>query len=209
MKIKVNNLYKYYESEEVIKGVTYNFESGNIYTILGDNGSGKTILLKCIATLLIPDKGSISYDGKDLKNSDDYRKYRSKLSFFLNSSNSLISELTIMQNIKFFLGINNFSYSYFSNEINRLIIGFDLDKYLNKPVKYLSKGTKQKAALVVALMRKSELILLDEPFDGLDESSIEFFYSILNEYVKGSIIIMTSPIKIVGINSNNIYLNKE
>lgn len=206
MELVLKEIKKIYDNKVVINNFTYTFKTGMIYSILGNNGSGKTTLIKIIATLIPIDSGVIKKNEMMLRTNQSIKKFRLSLSVMNNSESSLVNGLTIMQNIKFFLKINNFDYNKCCAYIDELIDGFGLKEYLLKPVKYLSKGTRQKIAIIIAIMRKTDIILLDEPFDGLDKGSTEFLKKILENLSKNSIVIITMPKEIENFSYERILI---
>lgn len=193
MDLKIENFTKVNGNEKVFDGLSYTFVPNEIYLILGNNGSGKTTLLKCISTLDTVDSGTIIYKDNIINTRNALKSYRNKVSIFFNSSSSLIPDLTIMQNIKFFLKINNRNYKEVKEEIIVLIKKFNLYSKINEQVKTLSKGMKQKLALIITFLKKADIILLDEPYDGLDTDAIHVFNRLIRNYSNNRIIIMTSP----------------
>ena len=196
MKLELINITKKIGETAVLEGFNYTFFDGEVYLILGNNGSGKTTLLKCISSLYLPDEGSIRFQDIAIDNRRQLNFYRRNVSFFVSSSNYLVPTLTILQNIKFFLGINDMDYDAIKQRVIELLEKFNLTENKNKQIKILSKGMKQKVALMIAFLKEANVLLLDEPFDGLDTRAIEVLNMLIESYSKKKIIILTSPNKI-------------
>lgn len=193
MIIELNDITKVLDKTSRIKFFSYVFESGNIYLLLGENGSGKTTLLKCMSSLYTFSEGAIVVDKHELKNYKQLVQYRNHISLLINSEGCLIPNLTILQNIKFFLGMNDINYIIVEKQTDELIDKFNLRKHLGKPVCKLSKGMKQKTALIITFLKNRDIILLDEPFDGLDSNGIVTLRELIEKNVKDKIIVITSP----------------
>jgi ABC-2 type transport system ATP-binding protein len=174
--IKINNLSFKYGKKEVLNDISMKLEAGKIYGLLGENGVGKTTLLKIISGLQKPWKGSCSVFGED-----PFKRTPS----FLSRIFYLPEELEFIQNdysIRYFAKINAPFYPKFDKEkFETILKEFEVegDKKLNK----LSYGQVKKAALSFAIATNAELLLLDEPSNGLDIPSKTLFRRIIVQYV--------------------------
>lgn len=187
MTIIIEKLGKKFNDLNVLKDITLKIEKDQITSIVGSNGSGKTTFLKCIGTLLIPDSGKITYNQKDRK---DIRK---NISFLSAESNCLYNNLTILQNIRYFLEIKRIKFDKKKlEEINYYLDLFDLTSKKNTVVSKLSTGMKQKVSIIISISQDTEIILLDEPSLGLDFDSLKVLKRILFKLKKEKIIIVTS-----------------
>ncbi|MEC7264062.1 MAG: ABC transporter ATP-binding protein [Bacteroidota bacterium] len=186
MTIEINNLYKKFGKNQVLKGVDLNIGKGHIYAVLGPNGSGKTTLIKSILGMVIPDKGDISILEKSIKKDWRYRKQVNYLPQIANfPPNIKVKELLHM--------IKDLRNS--PSEEETLIALFGLEPFLSKKLSTLSGGTKQKVNIVLTFMFDSPLIILDEPTTGLDPKALICLKGlILNEKAKGKTILITSHI---------------
>jgi len=174
--IKIDNLSFKYGKKEVLNDISMKLEAGKIYGLLGENGVGKTTLLKIISGLQKPWKGSCSVFGED-----PFKRTPS----FLSRIFYLPEELEFIQNdysIRYFAKINAPFYPKFDNEkFETILKEFEVegDKKLNK----LSYGQMKKAVLSFAIATNAELLLLDEPSNGLDIPSKTLFRRIIVQYV--------------------------
>lgn len=185
--INIKDLHKSYSKNKILKGITLEIEEGGIFAILGPNGSGKTTLIKSILGMVIPDKGIISLNGKNIKG--DW-KYRNELDYLPQIAN-FPSNLTVNELIKMIKDLRSFK----GDQDKNLIELFKLGPFLNKKLGNLSGGTKQKVNLVLTFMFDSTLIILDEPTTGLDPvSHLRLKELIKQEKDKGKTIIITSHI---------------
>ena len=185
--IEIKDLHKKFGRNEVLKGIDLTIARGGIFSVLGPNGSGKTTLIKAVLGMVIPDSGTISIEGENLKNNYKYRNDIDYLPQIANFPENLnVSELIAM--IKDMRSAKN------TNE-EELIEMFKLQPFLNKKLSRLSGGTKQKVNIVLAFMFNSPLIILDEPTNGLDPISHLRLKNLINsEKEKGKTILFTSHI---------------
>lgn len=189
MKIELKNVTKEFDKVEVIKNINLEFESGKIYGLYGRNGSGKSVLMKLICGFLIPTKGKILINGKDFNAKNEYpdnlRAVIEKPSFF--------PELTGFENLKLLAKIQN----KISDE--EIIKALDLVNLIDEKDKKYSKyslGMKQKLAIAQAIMEDPKILILDEPFNGIEEKSVEKITKFLKEEAKnGKTIIFSTHIK--------------
>lgn len=186
MTITIENLYKRFGKNHVLKGVNLSVEPGRIYAILGPNGSGKTTMIKSILGMVIPDQGEISVLDRPIKHGWKYRKQIDYLPQIANfPPNIKVQELIDM--------IKDLRNSTSAEE--ELIDLFGLEPFLDKKLSTLSGGTKQKVNIVLTFMFDSPLIILDEPTTGLDPwALIRLKELIQKEKANGKTILITSHI---------------
>ena len=184
--VSIENLHKKFNRNVVLNGIDLSISEGGIFAILGPNGSGKTTLIKSILGMVIPNKGTISVLGENIKKKSNYRYKIDYLPQIANfPSNLKVKELITM--IKDLRG-------KITND-EHLINLFKLEPFLDKKLGTLSGGTKQKVNLVLAFMFDSPLIILDEPTSGLDPISLIRLKDLIqSEKAKGKTILITSHI---------------
>lgn len=175
--LKADKITKVLKGNEVLSNISYTFENGKIYLLTGHNGCGKTMLLRALCGLITPDLGEIICDKKCnfgvvietpkfMENETGYFNL-----CYLASIRNTINKETIKENIRL----------------------FDLDNVKNKKVKTYSLGMKQRLGLCQAVMEDPDIILLDEPFNAIDEKNLNRIYEILNGFRdKNKIIIIAS-----------------
>lgn len=196
--LEIKNLKKSFKKKEVLRGVTFSENPGEIVCLLGNNGAGKTTLINCILKMIKPDSGIIELDGKnifDYKN----RAYFSQVGALLETSSNIYDYLTGMQNIEYFAGLMNLDTSSLK-KADRYIDEFKLRSAIHNPAGDYSRGMQQKLALIIALMASPKLLLLDEPTLGLDIESKLSVIDILNNVVKEeqmSVILTTHQMEVV------------
>lgn len=184
--VTIENLYKKFGKNEVLKGIDLTINDGGIIAVLGPNGSGKTTLIKSILGMVIPNKGTISINGQNIKKDSKYRKEIDYLPQIANFPGNL----TVQELIKMIKDLRDKP----AND-DELIAFFKLENFLDKKLVTLSGGTKQKVNLVLTFMFNSPLVILDEPTSGLDPISlIRLKEWIHKEKAKGKTILITSHI---------------
>lgn len=164
--IEIRNLTVQFKDKKIFKNISYKFDQGRIYGIVGPNGIGKTTLLKCMLGLIVPDDGEVYINGSLINhyNRDEVVK---NVSFLLSSG--LIKNLSGWDNAVLFAKL----YDVSDNYIVKLFKEFDIFEARNKKVKNYSLGMTQRLALVIALLNtKRKIIILDEPYMGLDPNGI-------------------------------------
>ena len=184
--VSIENLHKKFGKNQVLKGVNLSINEGGIFAVLGPNGSGKTTLIKSVLGMVIPDKGTIEVQGKNIKKSSEYRH---KIDYLPQIAN-FPSNLKVKELIKMIKDLRKPT-----KEETRLIELFKLEPFLDKKLGNLSGGTKQKVNIVLTFMFDSPLIILDEPTSGLDPISLIRLKDLIQaEKAKGKTILITSHI---------------
>lgn len=188
MKLVIKGIIKEFKDFK-LSNISFSISECSITSIIGDNGAGKTTLMKILATLSLPNEGIIILNDVQY-NYKNFKMIRKDVSVLFDSRSSLYMGLTIMQNIKYFLGISNNRFD--EKEVLKYLEMFSLLNYKNKLVSKISKGMKQKVALIIALLRDSKLLILDEPYLGLDYESVCIVNNILEEQSKNKIILISA-----------------
>lgn len=186
MKIEIKKVSKKFKDIEVLKSVSMTLESGHIYGFTGHNGSGKTVLLKLICAFLEPTTGEILFDGKNVIEENSFPPSTRAL---IEKPNFL-SDLTGYENLELLARIQNIiGEKEIEDTLKKVGLEEDQDKLYYK----YSLGMKQKLGIAQVLMEDPEILILDEPFNGLDENSIKNIRKILlKEKEKGKLIILAT-----------------
>lgn len=168
--LEVKNLKKlFYNSKKTVtalKNISFSIERGEVVGLIGENGAGKTTLIKSICGLVEPTSGDILYNGESLIKKPDI--IGKEIGVLLEGSRNLYNFLSIDKNLKYFGYLNKLNDSEIENRETNLISEFNVQKYKYTPVCELSIGTQQKVAIMVALMKNPNILILDEPTLGLD-----------------------------------------
>lgn len=185
--IKIEELYKTFKENTVLKGINLDISGSGVFAILGPNGSGKTTLIKCILGMVFADSGSIVFNGTSINR---YWSYRYQMDYLPQIAN-FPPNLTVNELIAMIKDLRN---SKTQSDVE-LIELFHLSPYLNKKLGNLSGGTKQKVNLLLTFMFDSPVIILDEPTTGLDPTTLLTLKALIKkEKRKGKTILVTSHI---------------
>ena len=178
--IKLENVSKVIKDKNILVNVNLEFKEGQCYLVKGHNGSGKTMLLRMICGFLKPTDGKVIYDKEY-----SYGVIIENPAFFLNE--------TAMYNMKYLADINK---KIGKEEIEKWLKKFNLLEFKDKKVKTFSLGMKQRLALCQVFMENPHVILLDEPFNAIDEDNLNIVYDLLKEQREaGKIIVIASHIE--------------
>ena len=185
--VNIKNLSHSYGATVALDNVSLEVERGEMFGIIGPDGSGKSTLYRILATLLIPTKGEVLVMG--LNPVTDYKKIRTKIGY-MPERFSLYQDLTVNENLKFYASL--FGVSVKENyDLIAPIFG-QLERFPNRRAGALSGGMKQKLALSCALIHRPEILLLDEPTTGVDAVSRSEFWDMLSQLRQAGITILVS-----------------
>ncbi|EHI54809.1 hypothetical protein HMPREF9333_02010 [Johnsonella ignava ATCC 51276] len=162
--ISIQNASKSFGQHKVLDNINLNCEKGFIYGIVGYNGSGKTVLFKSICGFLKPDSGVITINGKSNSDISDFN-----LGVIIEAP-AYISELSGMDNLTYLYEIKNKRNRKHLEEVMRIV---GLDPLSKKKVSRYSMGMKQRLAIAQAIMEEQDILILDEPMNGLDKQGVE------------------------------------
>ena len=182
--IKLENISKAYKDITLFNGVNAEFESGSRIAIKGVNGSRKSVLLKMVCGYAKPDSGRILIDGQELGKGQDFIR---NAGISINSP-EFIDSMSGMDNLLYLIDIQK---KATKEDVLALAERLRLDG-LNKKYKTYSLGMRQKMRLIQALVEKPDYMILDEPFDALDDTSRETAKQVLEEYSENKTLIFTS-----------------
>lgn len=185
--LKVENITKYYDKFLAVDNLSFDVKPGEIFGLLGVNGAGKTTTFRMIMGLLEPTSGKITLDGKPI----DY-SVTDKIGF-LTEERSLLTKLTVLEQCEFYGALKGMDKDTIHERLDYLLDKFEISDYKNKKIKELSKGNQQKIQFITAILNNPKLLILDEPFSGLDPFNVELFKNKIIEMSKsGSMIIFSS-----------------
>ena len=185
--LKVKNVTKYYGSFKAVDNLSFEVKPGEIFGLLGVNGAGKTTTFRMIIGLLDKSEGSITLNGKNI----DYSI--TDTIGFLTEERSLLTKLTVKEQAIYYGALKGMTNDKILDRLNFLLKKFEIEEYKDKKIKELSKGNQQKVQFIMAILNEPKLLILDEPFSGLDPFNVELFKKeILDLSKKGSIIIFSS-----------------
>ena len=174
----VNNLSFYRNETKIFENLNLSLSNKKIVQIKGRNGSGKTTFLKVILNILEPNNGEIIWKGKNIKkNIFDFYKQTT----FIMDNNTSTRELSVEDNINFWRGLSSSKLN--NEEIFELLNKLNIGKYYKNKVMYLSSGERKKLELIRLILEQKKLWVLDEPFNHLDDLSIEILNQTFLDHV--------------------------
>ena len=184
--IEVKNVYKSFGEEEVLKDVSRRFEIGKIHGIVGNNGSGKTVLMKCICGFLKPTSGQIFVNYKEVGRETDFPE---DVGIIIETP-GFLPNISGTKNLRLLASLQRkIDDTVIRNAIER--VGLDPD--MKKPVGKYSLGMRQRLGLAQAMMEDPQIFILDEPFNGLDKHGVVHIRSIIKEWrEEGKTILLAS-----------------
>ncbi|HIU40729.1 MAG TPA: ATP-binding cassette domain-containing protein [Candidatus Aphodocola excrementigallinarum] len=185
--LKVDGVTKYYDDFKAVDNLSFEVKKGEIFGLLGVNGAGKTTTFRMIMNLISPSKGEITWNGKKI----DY-SITDKIGF-LTEERSLLTKLTVKEQMLFYGALKSLDEETILKRLDKLLKKFEIEEYKDRKINTLSKGNQQKVQFISAIINEPELLILDEPFSGLDPINIELFKSVILELKeKGTSIIFSS-----------------
>jgi Cu-processing system ATP-binding protein len=184
--IRIENINKRFKKLQALNSITVQFNKGQVISLIGPNGSGKTTLIKSILGLVKPESGNIYFNNEAISKTVDYRKHIG----YLPQIGRYPDNMKIGQLFKMLRNIRS------EKELDEeLFYRFKMDTILDKSMKTLSGGTRQKVSAALAFLFNPDVLILDEPTAGLDPLSSDILKEkILLEKEKGKLILITSHI---------------
>ena len=185
--LKVEHVTKYYDNFRAVNDLSFEVKEGEIFGLLGVNGAGKTTTFRMIMGLLDKTEGNITLNGKkiDYSISDEIG--------FLTEERSLLPSKTVLEQAIFYGVLKGLTEKEVEKRLDKYLEEFGITDYKNKKIKELSKGNQQKIQFIISIIHEPKLLILDEPFSGLDPINVEMFKKeILRLKKKGTMIIFSS-----------------
>lgn len=186
MNFEVKDITKSFGEKEVLKGINFSVESGSALGILGRNGAGKTTTIRIIMKVFNANSGEVLLDGKPLDTE--------KVSIgYMPEERGLYPKKKIMEQLLYFAALKGVSKSQAKKNATELLEKTGMTEYTNKKLETLSKGNQQKIQLVATLICDPDIVILDEPFSGLDPVNAIILKDIVKELIqKGKIVLFSS-----------------
>jgi ABC-2 type transport system ATP-binding protein len=161
--LELKNLQKQYATQKAVDDVSFTIEQGSIFGLLGPNGAGKTTLLRMITGIFYPDSGDLLFDGKPFDPQNDFVHIG-----YMPEERGLYKKMKIGEQAMYLAQLKGLSKSEALEKIKFWFKKFEMESWWNKKVEDLSKGMSQKLQFVTTVLHEPKLIILDEPFSGLD-----------------------------------------
>ena len=186
MGLKLQNVEKSYGSKKVVDNISFEMNNPGVFGLLGTNGAGKTTTIRMILGIIKKDSGEISWNGKKVE--------RKNVNFgYLPEERGIYPKTKIFDQLMYFAELKGMKKKNATEEIKRLAEKLKVSEYLHMPAEKLSKGNQQKIQFISSILHNPELIILDEPFSGLDPVNSELIRNLIIELVnEGKYIIMSS-----------------
>ncbi|MEN9570357.1 MAG: hypothetical protein RL172_1588 [Bacteroidota bacterium] len=161
--LELKELRKYFANQKAVDGISLQIKQGSIFGLLGPNGAGKTTLLRMITGIFYPDEGEIIFDGKKFDPINDIRYIG-----YMPEERGLYKKMKIGEQALYLAQLKGLSKADAMHKIKEWFVRFEMQSWWNKKVEDLSKGMQQKLQFVTTVLHEPKLIILDEPFSGLD-----------------------------------------
>ncbi len=161
--LEVHNLKKYYATQKAVDDVSFSLAPGSIFGLLGPNGAGKTTLIRMITGIFFPDEGQIQLNGKKFDPLNDILQIG-----YMPEERGLYKKMKIGEQAVYLSQLKGLSKSVATERVKEWFVKFEMQSWWNKKVEDLSKGMGQKLQFVTTVLHQPKLIILDEPFSGLD-----------------------------------------
>ncbi len=161
--LELHSVKKYFATQKAVDDISFEIKQGDIFGLLGPNGAGKTTLLRMITGIFYPDSGQILFDGKPF----DPINHANQIGY-MPEERGLYKKMKIGEQVLYLARLKGMSRADAMEEIKKWFIKLEMDSWWNKKVEDLSKGMSQKLQFVTTVVHRPKLIILDEPFSGLD-----------------------------------------
>ena len=185
MKVEISHISKTLRGAKVLDDVSLTLEGGNIYGLMGENGSGKTMLMRTVCGLVRPDRGTVTFDGQD-------RKTAKPVLGVMIENTALYPDLTGMENLGLFASILRIADKNAQAEAMERV---GLDPKDRRTYRKYSLGMKQRLLLAQALMEKPQVLLLDEPTNAIDAEGVALTHEIMRQEAdRGAVVLLASHI---------------
>ena len=176
--LKVKNIVKYYGKNKAVDNLSFEVKSGEIFGLLGENGAGKTTTFRTIMGLIDATSGEVSLDGKKI----DY-DLTNQIGF-VTEERSLLTKLTVKEQILYYGVLKGMDEDTIMVELEKWLKRFDIPDFMDRKIKELSKGNQQKIQFISAVIHHPKLLILDEPFSGLDPINVAMLKDAIYELQK-------------------------
>ena len=185
--LQVKNIVKYYGENKAVDHLSFTVKDGEIFGLLGENGAGKTTTFRIIMGLIDPNEGTVLMNNQKI----DYT-LTDQISF-VTEERSLLTKLTVIEQLEYYGTLKDMELDEIHEEADKWLEKFSITSYKNRKIKELSKGNQQKIQFISAIINHPKLLILDEPFTGLDPLNVKLMKEAIYELQKeGCSIIFSS-----------------
>lgn len=204
--IVVKKLCKNYGPIKAVDNVNFCISRGEVISLLGPNGAGKTTLMRLITGFLEPTSGEVDIFGQDIKK---HRISCLKKIGYVPESGFLYNDMSSFEFLRFSANLRGIDGRQFEDNLRETVLNLDLEEVINQKIESLSKGFKRRVGIAAALIHKPEILILDEPTEGLDPGQKVSIRRFIKDYGKHSIIIVSTHImeEVEALSNRVILLN--
>ena len=186
MELELKNIYKNFGEKQVLTGISLNAKSGEAFGLLGRNGAGKTTTIRILMNVFPANAGEVLVDGKPI----NYNKIGIG---YLPVERGLYPKKPIIDQLIYFVQLKGMKYAPAVKSIDKWLERLGMSEYRNKRLDTLSKGNQQKIQLITALAHNPDIVILDEPFSGLDPVNAQLLKDVVKEEInRGKIVLFSS-----------------
>lgn len=186
MQLQLNNIAKYFGEKPVLNGISLHVDAGRAFGLLGRNGAGKTTTIRILMNVFPPTSGNVTLDGNPI----DYAKTKFG---YLPEERGLYPKKTIVEQLTYFAMLKGMDKAAAVASVDKWLARLDMSAYRDKRLDTLSKGNQQKIQLITALTHDPDVVILDEPFSGLDPVNAMLLKDVVRETIdKGKIVLFSS-----------------
>lgn len=189
--LAVKNVAKILAKKQILHNINFCLKKGEIIALLGPNGSGKTTLMRCISGFYELDEGQISFDGKTIE--DNRREFLQKMAY-VPEVGGIYPEMNVYEYLRFMAQLRHLDEKEFADNLRQLAKELELESVMDQKCETLSKGYKKRTALAGGMIAKPELLILDEPTEGLDPMQKQSLRNILRNYGKNNIVLISTHV---------------
>lgn len=190
MNLRVENITTSLGDEVIIKDISFALEAGEVLALVGHNGAGKSTIMKTIMGMLDKTAGKITI--QNLDQTEDFLAFKGKIAY-LPEEPMLLTELTVMQHFQLYGQSYQIEASEFNRKVDMYVKRFELTDKLNEYPESLSKGMRQKVQTICAFLPDVPVIIIDEPFMGLDIYAVEYVLELMRaKLAQGTSILLTT-----------------
>jgi ABC-2 type transport system ATP-binding protein len=186
--LQVNHLKKYYATQKAVDDISFELRQGSIFGLLGPNGAGKTTLLRMVTGIFFPDEGEILFEGKKFNPIEDVSRIG-----YMPEERGLYKKMKIGEQAVYLAQLKGMPRAIAMQKVKQWFVRFGMESWWNKKVEDLSKGMSQKLQFVTTVLHEPRLVILDEPFSGLDPVNANLIKDEIYELAKkGSSVIFST-----------------
>ncbi|NCS32639.1 ABC transporter ATP-binding protein [bacterium] len=189
--IEIDNISKYYGSISALSGVSFKIDKGTVFGLLGPNGAGKTTTLDIISGVLRPDTGRVVVDG--LSTTTDLPEIQSHIGY-LSEDNPLYDDLMVYEMLEFARRLKRVDQSTFNSNKDRIIQETGISAIYYRPIETLSKGLRQRVGIAVSMIGDPDILILDEPTEGLDPNQRQDIRALITRLGKDHTVIVSTHV---------------